>query len=62
MKALFLCESTGDIFRVFAPETCDALQRLTAIEKTIYTKAEVARMGEYMLEECRAYCAGENTR
>ena len=41
MKAIFLCENSDKLFRVFDGQTVAALQALTGIEKRICTKAEV---------------------
>lgn len=41
MKAIFLCEKSIKIFRVYDPETCASLQTLTGIEKTLYSKADI---------------------
>ncbi len=41
MKAIFLCEQTTDIFRVFNQNVYDQLNALIGIEKTVYTKAEI---------------------
>ena len=41
MKAIFLCEKSIKIFRVYDPETCVALQALTGMEKNLYTKADI---------------------
>ncbi len=43
MKAIFLCEKTDMIFRVYDSNTVCELQKLTNIEKRIYTKADVLR-------------------
>ena len=43
MKAIFLCEKTDNIFRVFTDETVSELQKLTDIEKKVYIKEEVLR-------------------
>ena len=43
MKAMFLCEKTDKIFRVFTDETVRELQKLTDIEKKVYIKEEVLR-------------------
>ena len=41
MKAIFLCERDHTIFKVYDDDTLAALQRMTGIEKRVYTKAEV---------------------
>ena len=41
MKAIFLCEKTDKIFRVYNKETVNALKLLTGIEEKVYTKADV---------------------
>ena len=41
MRAIFLCENTDQMFRVYDAESLCALQALTGIENRIYTKAEV---------------------
>ena len=41
MKAIFLCEKEPKIFCVFDQETCDALEALTGIEKTLYNKEAI---------------------
>lgn len=41
MRAIFLCEKSDKIFGVYDAETVCALQKLTNIEKKIYTKADV---------------------
>jgi len=41
MKAIFLCEKAPKLFRVYAPETCAALQALSGIEPVRYTKEDV---------------------
>ena len=41
MRAIFLCEKKDKIFRVYDTETFFELQKLTNIEKKIYTKADV---------------------
>lgn len=41
MRAIFLCEKTDKLFRVFDAETITELGALTDIEKKIYTKADV---------------------
>lgn len=43
MKAIFLCEKPDKIFSVFTDKTVGELQKLTNIEKKIYSKADVAR-------------------
>ena len=43
MKAIFLCEKTDKIFSVFTDETVSELQKLTDIEKKVYSKEEVLR-------------------
>lgn len=43
MKAIFLCEKTDKIFHVYDSKTLCELQKLTKIEKTIYTKSDVLR-------------------
>ncbi len=43
MKAIFLCEKTDKIFHVYDADTLCELQKLTNIEKNIYTKADVHR-------------------
>ena len=46
MKAIFLCEKTNAIFRVFDPDTVCKLQELTGIEKKLYKKEDVLRTPE----------------
>ena len=41
MKAIFLCEKTDKMFRVFDAQTITELGTLTDIEKKVYTKADV---------------------
>lgn len=41
MKAIFLCESTEMIFRVYDEQTLLRLHELTGIEKKAYTKADI---------------------
>ena len=41
MKAIFLCEKNDKLFSVYRPEVIGELQKLTNIEKKIYTKADV---------------------
>lgn len=41
MKAIFLCENTDKIFKVFVDETISELNKLTGIEKRIYSKEEI---------------------
>ena len=41
MKAIFLCERTNAIFRVFDPDTVCKLQKLTEIEKKLYKKENI---------------------
>lgn len=41
MKAIFLCESTEVIFRVYDEQTLLRLHELTGIEKKAYTKADI---------------------
>ena len=41
MKAIFLCERDTTIFQVYDDENLATLQRLTGVEKRVYTKAEV---------------------
>ena len=41
MKAIFLCENTNKIFKVFVDETISELNKLTGIEKRIYSKEEI---------------------
>lgn len=41
MKALFLCETTDKIFRVYDTETVRSLKALVEIEEKVYTKADV---------------------
>lgn len=41
MKAIFLCEKTDVIFRVFDPHTVCELQKLTGIEQKLYNKADI---------------------
>jgi len=43
MKAIFLCEKNDKIFKVYAPEAVCELQKLTNVQKTIYTKEDVLR-------------------
>ena len=71
MRAIFLCEKNDKIFSVYDAETICELQKLTDIEKKIYSKADVVRepnafsdvdavfstwgMPEFTEEEIRAY-------
>lgn len=41
MRAIFLCEKTDKIFRVYNADVISELQKLTNIGKKIYTKADV---------------------
>ena len=41
MKAIFLCQSTDKIFRVYDEQTRSALRELTGIEKTVYSKEDI---------------------
>ena len=41
MKAIFLCEKSDKIFRVFDEKTRARLKALTGIEERVYTKAEL---------------------
>ena len=41
MKAIFLCEGAGKIFRVYDEKAVCQLTNLVEIEKKIYTKADV---------------------
>ena len=41
MKAIFLCEKSDKIFRVFDEEIRARLKALTGIEERVYTKAEL---------------------
>ena len=43
MRAIFLCEKSDKIFKVYSPESVCELQKLTDIEKKIYSKADVTR-------------------
>ena len=43
MKAIFLCEKNDKIFSVYDADTISELQRMTNIEKKIYSKADVTR-------------------
>ena len=43
MRAIFLCEKSDKIFKVYSPESVCELQKLTDIEKKIYSKADVIR-------------------
>ena len=43
MKAIFLCEKNDKIFKVYGEKTFFELQKLTDIEKKIYSKADVVR-------------------
>ena len=43
MRAVFLCEKSDKIFKVYSPESVCELQKLTDIEKKIYSKADVIR-------------------
>ena len=43
MRGIFLCENNDKIFCVYNTETVSDLQKLTNIEKTIYSKADVIR-------------------
>ena len=43
MRGIFLCENNDKIFCVYNTETVSGLQKLTNIEKTIYSKADVIR-------------------
>lgn len=43
MKAIFLCEKNDRIFRVYDADTICELQKLTNIDKKIYSKADVLR-------------------
>lgn len=46
MKAVFLCENTDKLFRVYDSETLHSLQQLTGIEPNIFCKADVLRQPE----------------
>jgi len=50
MKAIFLCEKSDKIFSVYDAETVCALQKLTNIEKKIYSKADVLRAPDLFSE------------
>ena len=41
MRSIFLCEKSDKIFSVYNNETVEKLQKLTNIEKKIYTKSDV---------------------
>lgn len=41
MKAIFLCEKTDKIWKVYDDETLETLHRLTGIDRVIYCKADV---------------------
>ena len=41
MKAIFLCEESDNIFKVYDESTANALQKLIGIEKNIYTKSNI---------------------
>ena len=41
MRAIFLCEKSDQIFKVYDPQTVCALQEQVEIEKRIYTKGEI---------------------
>ena len=41
MKAIFLCENTDKIFRVYDADTRLQLQKLTGIEERLYAKADI---------------------
>ena len=41
MRSIFLCEKSDKIFKVYGKKTVCELQRLTDIEKKVYTKADV---------------------
>lgn len=41
MKAIFLCEKSDNIFKVYDENTANALQKLIGIEKNIYTKSNI---------------------
>ena len=41
MRTIFLCEKSDKIFKVYGKKTVCELQRLTDIEKKVYTKADV---------------------
>ena len=43
MKAIFLCERTDKLFSVYDADVVCELQKLTEIEKKIYTKADILR-------------------
>ena len=43
MRGIFLCEKNDKIFNVYNDETICELQKLTNVEKKIYTKADVVR-------------------
>ena len=43
MKAIFLCEKSDKIFKLYSPESVCSLQKLTNIEKKIYSKSDVMR-------------------
>lgn len=43
MKAIFLCEKSDKIFKVYGEETVCALQKLTHVEKKMYAKHDVVR-------------------
>lgn len=43
MRGVFLCEKNDKIFSVYNAETIFELQKLTNVEKKIYTKADVVR-------------------
>lgn len=50
MKAIFLCESTDKVFSVYDSQTVTELQRLTRIERKIFTKADVVHQPELFSE------------
>ena len=41
MKAIFLCQQTDKIWKIYNDETIGSLQRIVDIEKMIYSKQEL---------------------
>ena len=41
MKAIFLCQETDKIWKVYAPETVEALQKAVSVKKHIYSKEDI---------------------
>ena len=50
MKALFLCERTDTVFRVYNTAVLEELQTLTSVEPVLFTKADILREPERFAE------------